>query len=64
MDKKEYMHILVVPFLVMLKEKIRKNKEIFNSKELKFIQENEQLIIKIYGLGSMSTTNIMLGGNV
>lgn len=53
MDKKEY-----------IKEKIRKNKEIFNSKELKFIQENEQLIIKIYGLGSMSTTNIMLGGNV
>lgn len=53
MDKKEY-----------IKEKIRKNKKIFNNKELKFIQENEQLIIKIYALGSMSTVNTILGGNV
>lgn len=53
MDKKKF-----------IKERIRDNEKIFNSKQLKCIQKSQELIMKIYMLGSMDATNIMLGGNV
>ena len=48
----------------IIKERIKDNEKIFNSKQLKFIQKNQEFIMKIYMLGSMDTANTMLGGNV
>lgn len=45
-------------------ERITNNKKIFNKKELKCIQKNQELITKIYMLGSMDTANTILGGIV
>ena len=47
-----------------IKQRINENKNLFEQKELEAIENNENLIKKIYLLGGMDSTNAFLGGNV
>lgn len=47
-----------------VRKRINENKHLFEKEELKVIENNENLIEKIYLLGVMDSTNTTLGGNV
>lgn len=44
-----------------VQQRINENKNLFEQKELEIIENNENLIKKIYLLGGMDSTNAMLG---
>lgn len=45
-----------------IERRIKENKHLFESEELKLIYQNATLIKKIYLLGGMDSTNAILGG--